>query len=107
GKRLRTTLPVSDGGQIFELCRQFMQQWWHGEAVFQVQVTALAPRPRHQQLTLFADSDENHARINAVMDEINRCYGEFTIAPARLLQRSAMPNVIAPAWKPTGHRQSI
>jgi len=107
GKRLRTALPVSDGGQIFELCQQFMRQLWHGNAVFQVQVTALAPRPRHQQLTLFSGPDEDHAQVNAVMDQINRCYGEFTIAPARLLRRSTMPNVIAPAWKPSGHRQSI
>ena len=41
------------------------------------------------------------------MDQVNRKYGEFTLAPARLLQRSSMPNVIAPAWKPSGHRETI
>jgi DNA polymerase-4 len=41
------------------------------------------------------------------MDEVNRRYGEFALAPARLLGRSSMPNVIAPAWKPHGHRQTI
>ena len=34
-------------------------------------------------------------------------YGEFALAPARLLNRSSMPNVIAPAWKPYGHRQTL
>ena len=46
-------------------------------------------------------------QLNGVMDSINERYGEFTLAPARLLNRSSMPNVIAPAWKPTGHRQTI
>ena len=43
----------------------------------------------------------------AAMDRINNRYGEFALTPARLLNRSTMPNVIAPAWKPFGHRQTI
>ncbi len=109
GQRLRTAVPVCDGGAIFELCRRFMAETWQGEPAFQVQVTALAPQPRHLQLSLFAEAAPgvpagNDSALHAVMDEINRCYGEFTIAPARLLQRSTMPDVIAPAWKPSGHR---
>jgi DNA polymerase-4 len=45
--------------------------------------------------------------VNAAVDDINQRYGEFTLAPARLLQRSSMPNVIAPAWKPSGLRKTI
>ncbi|MGK0298717.1 MAG: hypothetical protein ACI9XC_002340, partial [Gammaproteobacteria bacterium] len=45
--------------------------------------------------------------LNRVMDNINKRYGEFTLARANLLNRSDMPNVIAPAWKPYGHRQTI
>ncbi len=41
------------------------------------------------------------------MDAVNRRYGELVLAPARLLNRSSMPNVIAPSWKPFGHRQTI
>jgi len=41
------------------------------------------------------------------MDAINQRYGEFALAPARLLNRSDMPNVIAPAWKPHGHRRTV
>ena len=41
------------------------------------------------------------------MDLINERFGEFKVAPAMLLNRSDMPNVIAPAWKPYGHRQTI
>ncbi len=107
GERLQTAVPVCDGGAIFALCRDFMDRAWHNEPVFQAQVTALAPRPRRLQLTLFEETASPSDALNVVMDEINRCYGEFTIAPARLLQRSTMPDVIAPAWKPAGHRQSL
>jgi hypothetical protein len=31
----------------------------------------------------------------------------MTLASARLLQRSQAPDVISPAWKPHGHRQSL
>ena len=41
------------------------------------------------------------------MDDINKRYGEFSLTRANLLHRSEMPNVIAPAWKPYGHRQTI
>ena len=70
-------------------------------------MTALDPRPADQQRELFDDSPSNASAVHAVMDRINQRYGEFTLAPARLLNRSSMPNVIAPAWKPHGHRQTI
>jgi DNA polymerase-4 len=107
GGKLRTALPTDDGGEIMELCRCMMRDLWAGEGVHQVQVTALDPVAAGNQLELFEAMDEEQREVNAVMDEINRRYGEFALAPARLLQRSGMPNVIAPAWKPYGHRQTI
>ena len=107
GGKLRCTLPTDDGRQIMDLCRQVMQETWHGQGVHQVQVTALDPVDSGNQLELFDTTDEAHEQINAVMDAINRRYGELALAPARLLNRSSMPNVIAPAWKPFGHRQTI
>ena len=103
---LHTATPTQQGAAILKLCRYLLRNRWHGEGIHQVQVTALHPSPRGQQLELFADSDAD-ASHNRVMDNINRHYGEFTLAPARLLNRSDMPNVIAPAWKPDGHRQTI
>jgi len=58
-------------------------------------------------LEIFNATDSARDEVNAVMDAVNRRYGEFALAPARLLNRSSMPNVIAPAWKPFGHRQTI
>ncbi len=31
----------------------------------------------------------------------------MTLAPARLLGRSTMPDVIFPAWKPSGQRKTV
>jgi DNA polymerase-4 len=103
----RCALPTDDGRQIMALCRQVMRETWHGQGVHQVQVTALDPVVSGNQLELFEATDEAHDQVNAVMDAVNRRYGELALAPARLLNRSSMPNVIAPAWKPFGHRQTI
>jgi DNA polymerase-4 len=104
--RQRSVLPTDDGHHVRALCSQFVEQCWHGEGVHQVQVTALDPRPAHGQQDLFTCNDEMQD-VNRVMDSVNKRYGEFALAPARLLNRSHMPNVIAPAWKPYGHRQTI
>ena len=102
----RSVTATDDGHQIMLLCRQFLEQRWQGQGIHQVQVTALDPRPAHGQLDMFNQENEMSG-VNCVMDSINERYGEFTLAPARLLNRSSMPNVIAPAWKPYGHRQTI
>jgi DNA polymerase-4 len=107
GGKPRCALPTDDGQQIMALCRQVMRETWHGQGVHQVQVTALDPVNSDVQLELFDTTNEAHDQINAVMDAVNRRYGELALAPARLLNRSSMPNVIAPAWKPFGHRKTI
>ncbi len=100
-------LPTNDGKAINTLCQTMLQQCWHGEGIYQVQIIALDPHPIDGQLELFTPADTRRSACNAAMDRINNRYGEFTLAPARLLNRSKMPNVIAPAWKPQGHRQTI
>jgi DNA polymerase-4 len=106
GAKVQTTLPTDDGHAIFMLCLQVLRTAWRGEDIRQVQVTALDPQSAQQQLELFgAPTLSRHS--NRAMDAINRRYGEFALAPARLLKRSKMPNVIAPAWKPFGHLQTI
>ncbi|MGB5541229.1 MAG: DNA polymerase IV [Gammaproteobacteria bacterium] len=107
GGKLRSMLPTSDGRDIMILCRRVIDEAWRNEGVHQVQVTALDPVPAGGQLELFDNEDEARHEANAVMDAVNRRYGELVLAPARLLNRSSMPNVIAPSWKPFGHRQTI
>jgi DNA polymerase-4 len=107
GGKLQCVLPTSDGREIMALCRSVIDEIWQGQGVHQVQVTALDPVDSGSQLELFASLDNARDEVNAVMDAVNRRYGELVLAPARLLNRSSMPNVIAPAWKPFGHRQTV
>ncbi len=107
GGRYQLPEPGHDGAALLALCRQMLDECWDGEGVFQVQITALDPQPQGRQLALFAEAPTRHDEVNAVMDAVNRRFGEFTLAPARLLKRSAQPNVIAPAWRPQGHRQTL
>jgi DNA polymerase-4 len=108
GDTYRAPTPTHDGSAIVHMTLEMLDQYWRGEGVSQVSITALDPQPVDGQLELFDGlaTEEKPAR-NKAMDIINNRYGELTLAPARLLNRSEMPNVISPAWKPAGHRQSV
>ncbi len=99
----------NDQQQIYRLGRYVLDLSWQGEGIHQIQVTALDPQPTGMQMDLFNSQAEDKTRslLNNAMDNINERYGELTLSPARLLNRSDMPNVIAPAWKPDGLRQTI
>jgi DNA polymerase IV len=103
----QTIQATQDGKLIFQLGLFILNQHWHGEPVSQIQVTAVNPQQVHLQLDFFEQLDEKRQQLNMAVDAINQRFGEFTIAPLPLLQRSSMPNVIAPAWQPDGHRQTI
>ena len=107
GTKNKSVLPTQDGHLIYQLSLLTLEQHWKGEGLHQVQITATDPQPVNGQLELFNETTSTPNQSNIVMDNINQKYGEFCLAPARLLQRSTMPNVIAPAWKPFGHRQTI
>lgn len=103
----KTTQSTQDGKDIFQLGLFVLAQHWVQQPVWQIQVTALDPVHGGQQLDFFAQTNDKRDQVNAVVDNINDRFGEFMIGPAPLLLRSNMPNVIAPAWKPGGHRQTI
>lgn len=105
--KYRTVKPTDDGREIYGLCMQFLTKYRTEWGAHQVQVTALDPQEANTQEDLFISRDEQAARRNRAMDAVNEKYGEFALAPALLLKRSDMPNVISPAWKPFGHRQTI
>lgn len=107
GSKYRSEGATNDGKIITQLCLRMLQECWHGEGISQVQITALDPTPANTQLDLFVSHNQKQEHVNTAMDKVNTRYGEFTLAPARLLNRSEMPNVISPAWKPDGHRQTI
>lgn len=105
----RLANPTQDERLIYALCKKFLKQKWQGEGIHQVQITALNPHSVTGQLMLFNNNEKISLgeTYHHAMDKINKRYGELSLAPARLLNRSSMPNVIAPAWKPFGHRQTI
>jgi DNA polymerase IV len=107
GARGKMLQPTNDSKEIFQLASFLIHQHWHGEPVSQIQVTALDPSDEGLQLDFFNGVDNKRELLYKTLDEINDRYGEFAIAPAPMLLRSEMPNVIAPAWKPYGHRQTI
>jgi DNA polymerase-4 len=107
GTKGRSIQPTSDSNEIYKLASFLIYQNWNGEPVSQIQVTALDPSGIGFQMDLLTDADPKRETLYSTLDEINDRYGEFTIAPAQMLHRSKMPNVISPAWKPYGHRQTI
>ncbi len=107
GNRFKTEIPTNDSKEITMLCKHMLYNYWRGQGVFQVQVTAQDPHPVKGQLDMFTEENNKTFLVNKVIDNINDRYGEFTVSPASILNRSDMPNVIAPAWKPYGHRQTI
>jgi len=105
---MKTVIASSDSADIYGLCKVFLDQYWQKKiGCFQVQVTATNPLPDKGQIDFLKQPDDKRAAVYQAMDKINQRYGEFCLAPAPLINRSSMPNVIAPAWKPTGHRQTI
>jgi len=106
-KKMQTEEPTDDSKHIKILANNLLNKYWEGQGCFQVQITALDPKDSGKQLSLFSKKDVKREHINRAMDKINERYGEFTLAPAILLNRSDMPNVIAPAWKPGGHRKTV
>jgi DNA polymerase-4 len=107
GGRGKSISPIDDSLEIFHLALFLIEQNWKGEPVHQIQVTALDPKNSGHQLDFFEKENNKRKLLYSVIDKINQQYGEFSIAPVPMLQRSHMPNVIAPAWKPYGHRQTI
>lgn len=107
GSKGRSIQSTNDSNEIFRLASFLIYQNWNGEPVSQIQVTALDPSDEGFQADLFSQIDPKRELLYSALDDINDKYGEFTIAPISMLHRSKMPNVIAPAWKPYGHRQTI
>ena len=104
--KFQTDEPTDDGYKIKMLGKKLLDSW-NGEGVFQIQITAIGLSPRGHQLSFFSVVDEQRQCLNRAIDEINDKFGEFALAPATLLKRSDMPNVIAPSWKPGGVRKTV
>jgi DNA polymerase-4 len=102
----RALLPSDDERVIYRLGERWLKRSWRGEGIWQLRIVALDPREPRQR-DLFQRKHPRRERAHHAMDRVNQRYGALTLAPARLLDRSSMPDVISPAWKPEGHRKTV
>jgi DNA polymerase-4 len=102
----RSLLPSDDEMVIYRLGSRWLGENWHGQGIWQIRIVALHPKAPCQS-DLFQRKHPRRERVHHTMDQINQRYGAMTLASARLLERSTMPDVISPAWKPEGHRKTV
>lgn len=102
----RSTLPSDDDLVIFRLGNRWICDHWRGQGIWQIRIVALNPGAARQN-DLFTRKHPRRERRNLTMDRINQRFGAMTLSSARLLERSSMPDVISPAWKPDGHRKTV
>jgi len=104
-----TPYATDDGKLIFGLCQHFIANSWRGQGVWQVRVVALDCQSERQGdlFEQIMSSPPQRDTLNNAVDEINQKFGEFMVAPSRLISRSEMPNVITPSWQPKGHRNTV
>jgi DNA polymerase-4 len=107
GYKGNLSFPSNDGKEIYQLGEKILNEVWAGQPIYQIQVTALDPQIENIQKDLFGSPENSRVQLNNMIDKINQKYGAYMISPAPLLYRSKMHNVISPAWKPMGHRQSL
>ena len=102
----RSLLPSDDEMVIYRLGNRWLQNHWRGQGIWQIRIVALDPKAPCQ-VDLFQRKHPARKRAHLAMDQVNQRYGAMTLASARLLGRSTMPDVISPAWKPYGHRKTV
>ena len=103
----RAVVATNDPSVLRPYVAVFLRDVWDGQGVDQIHVLALDPRPCGRQPDLWDAPDPRRARLNAAVDAINHRFGPWAILPAALLDRSPSPDVIAPAWRPSGVRKSV
>ncbi|MBF0219331.1 MAG: DNA polymerase IV [Gammaproteobacteria bacterium] len=101
-----TITPCDEEQPIYQLALRLLLQLPPGKGVFQVQITALNPGcAAHRDL--FSSPLPRRRHAATMMDRVNQRYGQMTLASARLIHISPMPDVIAPSWRPDGHRRTV
>ncbi len=107
GNHFKTVLGTADGQLIYKRAYQYFYEIWDGTAVIQCQITAFNPQKTGGQSDLFADTDEKRESINKVVDSIQGKFGSTAIINGSCYQPLSAPDVISPAWRPDGVRNSI
>ncbi len=107
GEKRNTVYPTNDARIIYKLGQDILNHHWDGSGLYQIQVTAINPSSGNAQKDFFQGDDTKNKALLKAMDKINQKYGDYTVSPAQLLNKTNMNDVIAPAWKPQGWRRSV
>lgn len=91
---------LNDGLEIYHLAMSILRSFRLRQAVRLVGVS-VSNLVKMEQLSLLKEDQRKRDLIQAV-DSINDRYGEFTVARAKLLKPVTGPQVISPAWRPSG-----
>tara|TARA_Y100000287_G_scaffold50950_1_gene39820 strand:+ start:64 stop:669 length:606 start_codon:yes stop_codon:yes gene_type:complete len=106
-KKIKLAQPTCDQSIIYNICKLYLDMFDKNIGIYQVQVTAINPTYKNIQADLFSKGVRHNDFLSTV-DNINRRFGQDTIRPARLKPDPYdSPDVIAPAWRPDGHRKSV
>ncbi len=99
GEKKKTAYPTNDARVIYKLGQDILSRSWDGSGLYQIQVTALDPGSGNTQKDFFQGDETKSNALLKAMDKINQKYGDYTVSPAQLLNKTTMNDVIAPSME--------
>ena len=107
-KKIKTKKPTCNQSDIFNICLFYLNLFDKDIGIFQVQVTALNPVIKNIQIDIFNQEKNENIILDQALDNISDKFCPDAIKPARLISDDRdSPDVIAPAWRPSGYRKSV
>jgi DNA polymerase-4 len=107
-KKIKIEKATCNRSDIFNICLSYLNLFEKNTGIYQVQVTALNPLKKNAQMDIFSEDNDKSEVLDQALENIYDKFGPETIKPARLISdHTDSPDVIAPAWRPSGHRKSV
>ena len=107
-KKVKIEKATCNRNDIFNICLSYLNLFEKNTGIYQVQVTALNPLKKNTQMDIFSKDNDKSEVLDQALENIYDKFGPETIKPARLISdHTDSPDVIAPAWRPSGHRKSV
>ena len=107
-KKIKMEKPTCNQSDIFNICLFYLNLFDKNIGIFQVQVTALNPIKKNIQIDIFNQEKKENTILDQALDDISDKFGPDAVKPARLMSDNKdSPDVIAPAWRPSGYRKSV
>ena len=106
-RKFKTSSFINNGNSIFQMALDILGEVPENTGIYQVQVTALEPRPIGLQYEIFLNRIGKLHIVDNVVDHINKKFGDMSIKPARLSEDIGSPDVISPSWRPIGYKKSV